>query len=111
MGGGDVSGVSATAESDTELARPRDGSGCVGIPAYFYPGRHGEEWRALLALPSRSIVIVNPASAPGAAVDPNYVAALRLVAPRRFELFGYVDADYGSRRASTIVAQARKYRA
>jgi hypothetical protein len=106
-----VSGVTAPCGARADAPVPGRGSARVGIPAYFYPGRDGTEWRALLALPARSIVIVNPASSPGTAVDPNYVAALSLVAPRRFATFGYVDTDYARRRATTIVSEARKYRA
>jgi hypothetical protein len=101
----------ALTASSADAADPFGGPVRVGIPAYFYPGLAGEEWRTLLSLPTRSIVIVNPASAPGVAVDPNYVAALTLVAPRRFETFGYVDTDYGRRTAATVVAEAARYRA
>jgi hypothetical protein len=102
--------VSAPRRRSADAPVPDGGPARFGSPAYFYPGLDGEAWRSLLAVAPGSIVIVNPASAPGRAVDPNYVAALALVAPRRFDTYGYVDTDYGRRRPSTIVDQAEKYR-
>ena len=55
------------------------------------------------------LIILNPASGPGAAVDPNYTAALESLRSTSVDVYGYVDTDYGQRATSAVLADADKY--
>lgn len=70
------------------------------VPAYFYPGRPGlAEWDKLFASPARPdvVAIVNPASGPGKAVDPNYTAVMKRARKAGVLTIGYVTTSYARR--------------
>ncbi len=50
----------------------------LGVPAYGHPVA-GDMWERLAQLPTDAVVILNPASGPGIAVDPAYTGAARRV--------------------------------
>jgi hypothetical protein len=55
------------------------------------------------------LIVLNPASGPGTAVDPNYTAVLESLEGTGVEVYGYVDTDYGRRPASAVLADADRY--
>lgn len=84
-------------------ARPR-----LAVPAYFHPARDAAAW-ALLARRAEEIglVVVNPCSGVGAAIDPVYVG---LGAGRwRSTVLGYVDTAYARRAPDDVADEAAAY--
>lgn len=70
---------------------------CVsGVPVYFYPWPASTWWRQLADMRPGSVIIVNPASGPGDAIDARYAAAIENARARGVAVFGYVDSDYGA---------------
>jgi Spherulation-specific family 4 len=82
----------------------------AGLPAYFYPFAGGQEWPAVSQLDDASLLVINPASGPGAAVDTNYLDAVRHLGADGPRLYGYVDSAYGSRAVSAVIAESRRHR-
>ncbi len=77
------------------------------VPAYFYPAGEGlEHWDRLLAAADRVPItaIVNPASGPGKAADPNYVKLLERAAKTKITLIGYVSTSYAKRPLADVKA-------
>jgi hypothetical protein len=56
-----------------------------------------------------SVMIVNPASGPGAAPDPAYARAIRAAQGNGWRVVGYVPTSYGARPAADVEADARRY--
>jgi hypothetical protein len=82
------------------------------VPAYFYPaGRGLELWDKLLdtPAPSRTVVIVNPASGPGAAADPNYAGILKRAERAKVTPIGYVTTSYGRRPLRDVEADVDRW--
>ena len=81
------------------------------IPAYFYP--RGTQWREMSdALAERGIeavIIMNPASGPGAGTDPAYSAVLDDCRARRHTVIGYVDTDYRRRKPAAVRADIERF--
>lgn len=93
------------------LTRPGDRlPSVVGVPAYGYPA-HTTMWNELALLGDRTIVVLNPASGPGTAVDPLYERVLAPLASGPQAIYGYVDTDYGRRPAIDVLADVDRYRA
>jgi hypothetical protein len=70
------------------------------VPAYFYPtGKGLRDWERLPDAANCVLVvaIVNPASGPGKAADPNYVKLLERAKKSKAVLIGYVATSYGKR--------------
>jgi Spherulation-specific family 4 len=70
----------------------------VAVPAYFPPQ---PEWRMMAAaidagLPI-GLVVMNPASGPGASVDPAYLDAVAQARSRNVRVLGYIATDHGRR--------------
>ena len=80
----------------------------VAVPAYQYPAK-GQMWAGLTSLEAGSLVVVNPASGPGDAVDRVYEKALEPLRRKGVRLFGYVDSNYGEHSVDHIVAQAKRW--
>ncbi len=76
------------------------------VPAYEYPAPGSAYWDSLAAAADRVPlgVILNPASGPGAAADPNYVAAVANLRAHGAFLYGYVYSSYGARPLATVLA-------
>lgn len=79
----------------------------VLVPAYFYPVP-GSPWNRLnaaaLAHPQRVFAIGNPASGPGASVDPSYTSAFASFRASGGKLLGYVATGYGTRPQALVLA-------
>jgi len=77
----------------------------VLVPAYFYPVANSP-WTRLDAMaaahPGRVAAIGNPASGPGATVDPSYVAAFHSFRASGGSLLGYVRTAYGARPIADV---------
>lgn len=81
----------------------------IGVPAYGYPTEAETMWADLAALRGDTIVVLNPASGPGTAIDPIYVASLEPLRAAGTAIYGYVDVDYGRRSAATVLSEAARY--
>jgi hypothetical protein len=94
----------------TVLVQPRDSpQTCRSalIPAYV----PSQELAALAELPPRRrLVIVNPASGPGAAPDPRYQSAIRTLQRSGGAVLGYVPTGYGGRPTADVRADIDRYR-
>lgn len=83
------------------------------VPAYVYPGDEGlKHWDALIAASEKApiVAIVNPASGPGKAVDPNYVSVLKKAKASKLTLIGYVSTNYGKVPLRDVVADVERWR-
>jgi hypothetical protein len=79
----------------------------VLLPAYFYPAAGGlKHWENLLTAAGMIPItaIVNPASGPGKAVDPNYTKVVQQAAKAGVRLVGYVSTRYGKRSLADVRA-------
>ncbi|MFI9202441.1 spherulation-specific family 4 protein [Streptomyces sp. NPDC053048] len=91
-------------------APPGDGERLL-VPLYAHPATHPEEWDALLrAAPRLHAVVLNVADGPGGRPDPDFRAAAGRLRGAGVRLLGYVDTDYGRRRAGAVVADVRRHR-
>jgi hypothetical protein len=83
----------------------------LGVPAYFHPAIAPGDWHALtLAAAAAPVVVLNVASGPGTARDPDLAAAASRLARAGGRVIGYVDTAYGTRRASTVLREVHRYR-
>jgi Spherulation-specific family 4 len=80
----------------------------LGVPAYFRPGQHWD--RATGGAASARYLIMNPASGPGSAPDPDYVTAVRTAQDADVNVLGYVPTGYGRRDPGSVEAEIRSYR-
>lgn len=80
------------------------------MPAYFHPSWASGAWAALEAAADATVglVVVNPASGPGAASDEAYGSLC--TSPRlRNVVAGYVDSAYSGRPLEDVLAEAAAY--
>jgi len=83
----------------------------VGVPAYGYPSENAM-WSQFASIEAGAVLVVlNPASGPGASVDTIYLDALDSVraAETSIEIYGYVDTDYGGRSVESVLADSAQY--
>lgn len=72
----------------------------LGIPAYLYPGL---DWARMSAAPGAvQVIIANPSSGPGGAIDPAYDTAIRSARSAGVTVLGYVHTSYGARDSSEV---------
>lgn len=78
----------------------------LAIPSYIYPGGAGLDlWQRMTdAAPTVGLVIINPASGPGIAVDANYAAQLTRSQAAGQTVIGYVHTSYGARALADVKA-------
>ncbi len=92
--------------------RVRTGLTTELVPAYFYPDGDGlAAWNQLI-IDAESInieVILNPASGPGTAQDPNYVAVVNNLRSAGGGVFGYVSTQYGNRDITAVIEDINTY--
>ena len=85
----------------------------AAIPAYFYPSnppKPTDYWGLMTStLKPSEIVIINPNSGVGAAIDSNYVKVVAATKSKGINNIGYVYSSYGTRNLSTIKAEIDKY--
>jgi hypothetical protein len=82
------------------------------VPAYFYPAGEGaKHWEGLLAAADRVpiVAIVNPASGPGKAADPNYVKLLERAGKTKITLIAYVTTSYARRPLAEVKAEVDQW--
>jgi hypothetical protein len=82
----------------------------VGLPAYFYPWPGGSDWWRLSELGGPLMIIANPATGPGTAVDYAYLGSLADARRSGAQVLGYIDDAYGSRPLHEMVDEMGRYR-
>jgi hypothetical protein len=84
----------------------------VIIPAYFYPSGTGATAWNTLATTAPLIpltAILNPASGPGTAVDPNYTTVITNLRAAGGKVIAYVHTSYGKRALSAVTKDIQAY--
>jgi hypothetical protein len=82
------------------------------VPAYFYPTWwSGSPWDDLNAAAARIPIeaIMNPASGPGTAANPDYAYAVGALKLAGGKVIGYVPTGYGSRAPADVLADVAAY--
>ena len=75
----------------------------LAVPSYFYALT--SSWGTLDGPPrTADLAVVNPASGPGSAVDPNYVQQAAASQAAGVDVVGYVYTNYGMRSLSSVEA-------
>jgi hypothetical protein len=99
--------------------RAQAGSASALVPAYFYPsgdagtpGTGNYFWSQLNTAAGKVPIaaILNPATGPGTAADPNYVAAVANLRAAGGNVYGYVATAYGSRDITQVKRDINKYK-
>ncbi len=110
---GAVSGAVVVTSSGTSVATPLDayayavGGAAVAVPSYIYPGT---AWSQIDAgEPPVDLAVINPASGPGTAPDPNYAAQVTTSQSSGVDVLGYVHTSYGARSLSTVENEVSEY--
>lgn len=79
----------------------------MAVPAYFYPVSYWPQLEA--AAPIASLAVMNPASGPGAQVDPTYVTTIQSAQASGLTILGYVTSSYATRPLATVKAEIGKF--
>ncbi|MGH3622741.1 MAG: spherulation-specific family 4 protein [Sciscionella sp.] len=80
------------------------------VPAYFHPAVYPEQWAELAEHASQvRLVVLNPASGPGALVDPAFIPVLSRLRAAGVAIAGYVDTNYGRRPPADALADLGRY--
>ena len=86
----------------------------VAVPAYFYPVAATGLWAQVVAnVRARTrfnIMVMNPASGPGAAVNSDYVAAVNSARSSGIKVLGYVHTSYGTRSSAIVKSEIDAYK-
>lgn len=89
----------------TELVMPR-----LVVPAYFHPATHPREWAWLAERAAQvELIVLNPASGPGAQSDGVILPALDRLRAAGITVCGYVDTNYGQRPIAEAIADIRRH--
>ena len=105
LGNGDAADGSTSIAVDAGGGLP--GSIRMAVPAYFAPG---PEWqRVIAAAPTVGMVIINPASGPGASTDPQYAQVIAQARAAGIIVLGYVSTSYGQRPEADVIADINSY--
>lgn len=79
----------------------------MAVPAYFYPGSY---WNQMdQAQPHPQVAVMNPASGPGSARDPQYVSAVRAAHAAGITVVGYVYTSYARRALAAVKSDIDAY--
>jgi Spherulation-specific family 4 len=80
----------------------------MAVPAYFYPGSF---WTQMDQAGSSALklAVMNPASGPGSAPDPQYVSAVRAAQAAGITVVGYVYTSYGARSLAAVESDVNAY--
>ncbi|GAB2622085.1 spherulation-specific family 4 protein [Streptomyces capparidis] len=81
------------------------------VPLYVHPAADPAAWRAAAGA-ARLLhgVVLNAADGPGAAPEPGYAAAAKLLRSAGVRVYGYVDTAYGRRPDREVLADVRRHR-
>ncbi|WP_442806683.1 spherulation-specific family 4 protein [Streptomyces sp. NBC_01750] len=81
------------------------------VPYYEHPAEQPEAWDTLIAAAPRLYgVVINPASGPGAAADPEFAAVAERLRGAGVRVLGYVDTDYARRPHAAVVRDLLRHR-
>jgi serine/threonine protein kinase len=109
----------ATAPDGTTAAGPAPGVGegagrlRLLVPAYIYPADEGlAEWDRIIESPAAAatVVIANPDSGPGKAVDPNYTKVIGRARDRGVTVIGYVSTRHAKRPLDEVKGDVDRWR-
>ena len=80
----------------------------IVVPAYFYPG---SLWTSMNSAAGRVLLvaIMNPNSGPGAAQNPDYVAAVNAMRASGGKVIGYVSTSYATRGTNAVLTDIDRY--
>ncbi len=85
----------------------------LAIPSYIYPDmawNPNSDWTpALSAVAPGGILMINPDSGPGDAVNPDYVSVTAQIKEADILPLGYVSTEYGARSQQVVVSEINKY--
>ncbi|WIA17589.1 hypothetical protein OEZ85_014412 [Tetradesmus obliquus] len=84
----------------------------IGVPSYYYPCFTSTatcHWSRTSGNDATRVVIINPASGPGTAVDSNYVTIVNNMKAAGLIVLAYTYTGYGARAAATVQADIDKY--
>jgi hypothetical protein len=102
-------GQSREAKSERE---PRPTQLSLWVPAYFYPNGPGlREWNRLIAAAKLVpvVAIVNPASGPGARVDPYIAAAITRARKGKVTVVAYIGTQYARKPLAQVKEEVNTY--
>jgi len=94
----------------SDYHRPVARTCIAGVPAYFYPWPASTLWQQFTNLRPGSLIIINPASGPGDAVDARYTAVIEKARGRGVVIFGYIDSGYGAIAVDRIAEETSRHR-
>jgi len=83
------------------------GAQSIAVPSYFYPG--GAWDRLGASFPEARLAIINPASGPGEAPNPDYAAQVRESRAAGLTVLGYVHTSYAARPVEEVMAEIDRY--
>jgi Spherulation-specific family 4 len=89
------------------LLIPGSSGQSMAVPAFFPPGRLWSQVDS--AVPTLQLVVLDPASGPGAAYDQAYGSVVRTAQKHGITVVGYVDTNYGARSLSAVESDVDNY--
>jgi hypothetical protein len=113
-GGGDDSTTTSGAEGSSSSTGAAGSPAGTIIPLYTYPT--DATWTTVAALQTsypevEMVAIINPASGPGLALDPNYDAGIDMLQMAGVIVVGYVHTSYGARPLVDVEGDVSTYAA
>jgi hypothetical protein len=100
-------GASVPSPCGSRYSRRVAGTCIPGIPAYFYPWPASRWWGQVAAMRPGTVIVANPASGPGEAINSRYASVIAAARERGLVVYGYVDSDYGAVDVESVVGQGR----
>jgi len=79
----------------------------MAVPAYFQAGPYWTQMEH--ARPVLQLAVMNPASGPGAASDPQYLTTVRAAQATGITVVGYVHTSYAARSLSAVESDINAY--
>lgn len=83
------------------------GAQSIAVPSYFYPGSLWDRLGA--SLPEARLAVINPASGPGEAPNPDYASQVRESRAAGLTVLGYVHTSYAARSGDEVRAEIDRY--
>ncbi|BBL79995.1 hypothetical protein RxyAA322_18490 [Rubrobacter xylanophilus] len=79
----------------------------IAVPSYFYPGSLWDRLGA--SFPEARLAVINPASGPGEAPNPDYAAQVRESRASGLTVLGYVHTSYAARSGERVREEIDRY--